>query len=175
MNDMNDESRQPLERTLQVLKDLKDEGALGQFAIGGAMAAMFYAEPTLTYDLDVFVALPRQGALVTLTPLYEILRNKGYQPEGECIEIEGVPVQFLPKAGPLIEEAVEEAVERPYGHTSTRVMRPEHLIAICVQTGRAKDRDRTRLLLDEADVDTELLLDILERHNLTGTYKQWIT
>ncbi len=153
--------------------DLKDEGALGQFAIGGAMAAMFYAEPTLTYDLDVFVALPQQGALVTLTPLYEGLRSKGYQPQGECVDIEGVPVQFLPMASPLVAEAVESALELRYGHTATRVMRPEHLIAICVQTGRPKDRERTHLLLDEAEIDTEFLLDILERHHLTGTFKQW--
>jgi hypothetical protein len=46
--------------------------------------------------------------------------------------IEGVPVQFLPAYNALLEEALREACEMLYQATSTRVLRVEHLLAICL-------------------------------------------
>lgn len=47
-----------MEKTLRVLNALEREGIVRCYAIGGAVAAIFYMEPFLTYDLDVFVWLP---------------------------------------------------------------------------------------------------------------------
>src|SRR5438445_3082378 len=104
------------------------------------MAATFYTEPFLTFDLDVFVALPQTpGGLLTLAPLYDALRARGYsEQENECIMIEGVPVQFLPTYNALLEEALNEGPEIMYEDIRTRVLRSEHLVAICLQTGRDK-------------------------------------
>ena len=44
-----------MEKTLQVLNALERNGVLSRYAIGGAMGATFYAEPVVTFDLDVFV------------------------------------------------------------------------------------------------------------------------
>jgi hypothetical protein len=45
------------------------------------MAVLFYAEPTRTYDLDVFVILPRSDqTIVTLTPVYAWLQARGFEP-----------------------------------------------------------------------------------------------
>ncbi len=75
-----------MEKTLQVLDALEHDGIISRYAIGGAMAATFYAEPVLTFDLDVFVILPQAGGgLLTLGPLYEALRRRGYAEEGECV------------------------------------------------------------------------------------------
>ena len=99
-----------MEKTLQVLNDLVRTGVLSRYAIGGAMGATFYVEPVLTFDLDVFVVLPKTaGGLSTLEPLYEALRARGYRVEGECVVIEGIPVQFLPAYNVLLEEALAEA------------------------------------------------------------------
>ncbi len=49
-------------------------------------------------------------------------------------------------------------------------MRVEHLIAIALKTGRAKDFARISLFLEEATVDAALLDTILQRHQLLG---QW--
>jgi hypothetical protein len=46
----------------------------------------------------------------------------------------------------LLEEALKEARDTSYEEVPTRVVRAEHLIAICLQTGRDKDRERVRLL-----------------------------
>ena len=101
-----------MKRTLQVLNELEKEGVFARYAIGGAMGATFYTEPFLTFDLDVFVVLPRTpGGSLTLTPIYEALRARGYREENECVLIEGVPVQFLPAYNLLIEEAFAQACD----------------------------------------------------------------
>lgn len=47
-----------------------------------------------------------------------------------------------------------------------RMLRAEHLAAICVQTGRDKDRQRARLLYEQATLDLEYLAGVLSRHGL---------
>ena len=39
--------------TIEVLNDLEVGGIVSRYAIGGAMGAIFYIEPCLTFDLDV--------------------------------------------------------------------------------------------------------------------------
>ena len=139
------------------------------------MAATFYTEPFLTFDLDVFVVLPRTpGGLLTLAPLYDALRTRGYsEQENECIRIEGVPVQFLPAYNTLVEEALNEAQEIMYEDVPARVLRSEHLLAICLQTGRSKDRERVRILREQAKLDQNFLADVLRRHQLEDKWKLW--
>jgi hypothetical protein len=164
-----------MERTLKILNELELDGVLNRYAIGGAMGATFYVEPLLTFDLAIIVLLPEtKGGFLTLTPLYEALRAKGYTEEGECVVIEGVPVQFLPAYNALLEEALREACALPYQTTSTHVLRVEHLLAICLQTGRAKDRERVRILREQATLDLEFLAVVLRRHQLEGRWKEWI-
>ena len=163
-----------MKRTLQVLNELERGGLLVRYAIGGAMGATFYVEPLLTFDLDVFVVLPQgAGGLLSLSPLYEALRAQGYTEEGECVLIEGVPVQFIPAYNALLEEALTEARETSYEEAPTRVVRAEHLIAICLQTGRDKDRERVRILREQAKLDRSYLTGVLQRHSLEGKWKQW--
>lgn len=163
-----------MKRTLQILNDLERDRAFSRYAIGGAMAATFYVEPLLTFDLDVFVLLPKSsGVLISLAPIYEALRARGYTEEGECVLIEGVPVQFLPVYNSLLEEALTEANETSYEGIGTRVVRAEHLVAICLQTGRDKDRERVRILREQANLDLPRLAQVLARHHLDERWKQW--
>src|SRR5437867_10018817 len=163
-----------MEKTPQVLNDLVRAGVVSRYAIGGAMGAMFYVEPVLTFDLDVFVVLPQtHGGLLTLTPIYEALRARGYREEDECVLIEGVPVQFLPAYNALVEEALNEAQETMYEDMRTWVLRSEHLVAIALQTGRSKDRDRVRILREQAKLDMDLLAKVLNRYQLEEIWKLW--
>jgi len=154
---------------------MERDGVFTRYAIAGAMAATFYVEPLLTFDLDVFVVLPQApGALLTLAPLYDALRARGYsEQENECIRIEGVPVQFLPAYNALLEEALKEAQEIMYEDVPARVLRSEHLLAICLQTGRSKDRERVRILREQAKLDQNFLADVLRRHQLEDKWKLW--
>jgi hypothetical protein len=56
--------------TFRVLNDLEVDGVVSAYAIGGAMAMLFWAEPTVTFDLDVFVLLPGQPdtTIISLEP-----------------------------------------------------------------------------------------------------------
>lgn len=156
-----------MEATLAILNELESSGLMDRYAIGGAMAAFFYAEAIVTEDLDAFILLPAAASnLVTLTPIYDFLKQRGATEEREHLWLAGTLLQLIPAFNPLTGEAVREAVERTVGRTQTRVMRVEHLIAIALQTGRARDHARIAMLLQEAPVDTTLLEAILQRHGL---------
>ncbi len=125
----------------------------------------------MEYDIDVFCILSTERKrLITLTPIYEYLQQKGCEIDGEHIVIEGIPVQFIPAYNKLVEEALSASVEIKYKQTQTRIVRAEHLMAIMLQTYRPKDRERMILLLDEVQLDTLYLDGILERH---GMSKKW--
>lgn len=165
-----------MEKTLQVLNELEQKKIISRYAIGGAIGATFYVEPILSFDLDIFVILPQTSSgLLILTPIYQALQSMGYLEEDEYVNIEGVPVQFLPAYNSLLEEALIHAQEKLYGHTLTRVLRAEHLIAIALQTGRSKDRERVRLLKEQASWDRDYLHSLLNRHALEDSWKKWTT
>ena len=162
-----------MEKTLRVLNRMVKDGVIEQYAIGGAVAAIFYIEPINTNDLDIFFQVkdPSVG-LDILAPLYGYLFSLGYKGQGEAIDIEGWPVQFLPIFNPLLEEAVEQAKEVRFQRTKTRVMQAEHLVAIMLQTGRLKDHARIAQFMEHEVVDQKRLAGILERH---GLIKKWET
>lgn len=160
-----------MERTITVLNAMQDEGVILEYALGGAVAALFYIEPIETHDLDVFISLPEtKGALLSLDGVYQYLSERGYDAHEEHVVIEGVPVQFLVASTPLVEEAMSSATARDYGPEQVRVMNPEHLVAIMVELNRPKDRIRLSLFLEQAQLSMDSLFDILERHNLR---KKW--
>lgn len=82
------------------------------------------------------------------------------------MNIDGIPVQFLLAHNDLLVEALTEAREVFYDQTPTPVMRAEHLVAIALQTGRDKDRERVRLLREQAGLDRDYLATVLMRHRL---------
>ena len=162
-----------MEKTLRVLNRMVKGGVIEQYAIGGAVAAIFYIEPINTNDLDIFFhAKDSSVGLDILAPLYEYLSGLGYKGQREAIDIEGWPVQFLPVFNPLLEDAVEQAKVVRFQRTKTRVMQAEHLVAIMLQTGRLKDHARIAQFIENEVVDQERLADILARH---GLIKKWET
>ncbi len=160
-----------MKKTIEVLNTMEREGLIERYVIAGGVAALFYMEPVLTYDLDVFCILPAADSdIVQLSPIYEWLKGRGYESQAEHVMIEGVPVQFIPAYNALVEEAVKEAKDVSYEGEPTRVPRAEHLIAIMLDTGRPKDRERISMMLDETVLDMQLLGEIVERH---GLQEQW--
>lgn len=164
-----------MEKTFQVLNALEERGVLLRYAIGGAVAALYYMDPFETEDLDVLCVL-RAEALQSLAPLaelYNALRDMGYGEEGPFVVIEGVPVQFLPAYSVLVSEAVEAATWKDYLRTRVRILGPEYLLAIMVATGRNKDRLRLDAMLRQTTIDKPHLADILSRHRLSEKFSQW--
>lgn len=159
---------------LEVVNSLEREGIIGRSAIGGAMAAVFYTEPVSTFDVDIFIAFQASpSGLISLAPLYKALTQKGFLVVGEHVEIGGAPVQFLAAYNALIKEALEKAVEILYEGITTRILSPEYLIAIALQTGRPKDKIRVEMMLAQAKPDMALLEELLQRYGLKGIWKKW--
>jgi len=151
------------------LNALKDAGIVREYAIGGATAVLFYAEPTRTYDLDVFVLLANApaGARISLQPCYGWAAQKDFPTSAEHIIIHGVPVQFLPAHNALAEAAVATARTIAYEDVPVRVIGPEHLAALAFQAGGARRRERAWQLLDEPGVvDRDKFDALAEAHGI---------
>ena len=165
-----------MKKTLEVLNSLRSNGIINDYAIGGAMGALFYTEAFATMDLDVFVLFPDETNLLPLAPIYEQLKAWGYLPdanESECINIEGTPVQFLPAYDMLLQEALATARAFDYQGVETKVMLAEYLAAICVKTGRTKDRLRVNMFLSVEDFDVARFKGILAKFNLVERFEKW--
>ena len=166
-----------MRETLLYLRRMREDGVVGSYAVGGAMAAMFYIEPISTFDLDVFVMLPQTdgSVLVSLAPLYEHLRMAGFKERKECVIVGGIPVQFIPAYNSLTTEALADAVTMNYDGIEVPVFSAEHLVAIALQTGRSKDRVRVQSFIESGVLVLPKLMDILKRHGLEGKWNLWIT
>lgn len=163
-----------MKQALLALLTLRDEGVLARFAIGGAVAASYYVEAVATEDLDVFAFLaPSASGLLVLTPLYDRLKALGGQVHNEHVVFGSWPVQILPAYTPLVEEAVLTAVDRPFEHLQVPVARAEHLCAIALQTGRAKDYARVNAFIEAGAVDTAALRELIRRHALEERWQTY--
>jgi len=152
---------------IRAFRELQAQGVIRAFALGGASALVFYTEPVLTYDLDFFIILDAPpDTLVSLQPIYEYFTRQGYTVSGEQVLIGDAPVQVLVAYNPLVEEAVQNAIELPFNGETVPVLTPEYLLAIALQTNRHKDRERVRLLWQQATLDEGRLVDILTRYEL---------
>ena len=151
----------------RILEEMRAAGVLANYAIGGATAVLFYAEPTRTYDLDVFVTLPSSSPdLSPLGPVYDWTRARGFAAVAEHIMIHDVPVQFLPAHNALTEEAITNARELDYEGVKVRVIDPEHLVALALQAGGARRRERAWQLFEAGHVDRARLRGLLTHHGI---------
>ena len=164
-----------MKATLEVINQMREDRVVGNYAIGGAVGATFYLEPVATLDIDVFVSFQKTSGspLVSLTPIYDYLTARGFKAEKEYIIIEGWPVQFLPPGNALVEEALEQAVETELEGVPTWVMTAEHLTAIALQTGRAKDHARILQFIESGAIEADKLDAILKRHGLVAKWEQF--
>jgi hypothetical protein len=164
-----------LKATLEMIGRMQKDGVIGKYAIGGAVGATFYLEPMATADVDIFVMLPRApgSSLLSLAPVYEYLAARGCPVEGERIVIGDWPVQFLPPRDALEQEALAQAVEAEVEGIITWVLSAEHLIAIALQTGRAKDHARIVQFLEQDAVDADKLNRLLMRHGLLPKWERF--
>jgi len=147
---------------------------LDNYAIGGAIGAVFYIEPFATQDVDVFVMMDTEASgLVTKIPGWDYLKERGYtRHRGEAIVVEDWPVQFIPVSNPLEVEAYLNAEVLDFEGEPVRVVLAEHLVAIMLRTGRMKDLARAEMFFSQKAIDKNLLLDIVRRHKLD---EEWLS
>lgn len=155
----------PLAEVLRAANELVAAGLVQDWALGGALAAIYYVEPFTTYDADIFFIPKDKGLTAGIPAIYTHLQAQGWQVEREHLLVRGFPVQFLAAHG-LTEEAVREAERIDYEGVPAKVFRAEHILAIAASVGRTKDKARIEQLLQQADLDKTYLENLLHRHKL---------
>jgi hypothetical protein len=155
----------PLAEVLRAANGLVAAKLIEDWALGGALAAIYYVEPFATYDADIFFIPTDEGLSAGVPAIYEHLQSQGWQVEREHLMLRGFPVQFLAAQG-LTEEAVSEAQPIEFEGVPAKVFRAEHIIAIAASVGRRKDIVRIEQMLKQADFDKNRLEKILHRHKL---------
>ncbi len=160
-------------KTISVINQMTADDIVENYALGGATAVIFYTEPIATEDVDIFVHLKEGGnPFMEFQPIFDYLKDKGYGMKGEHFYVEGFPVQFLPTGKDLLDEAVTEANEFQLAEeVIVRVMTPEHLVAVMLDTGRLKDYLRIGVFLQHEVVNPNELQTILAKHNLTEKWQ----
>ena len=170
-----------LQKTIEVVTKLAEQGVIQRYAIAGAVAALNYIQPTLTEDLDILISIAdfekHKSGLLLLMPIERALANMGYTQRSDVgYIIDGWPVQFLPVASALDEEALEQAIELDINVAGdfplkARCLRAEHVVATATKIGRLKDLARIEAFLDQGAVDLAALKGVLEKHGLMDAWR----
>ncbi len=164
-----------IEEVIRTVNQMKADDVIANYAIGGAVGATFYLEPVSTLDVDIFIEVHAMAgsSIISLDPIFSYLREHACKMEGEYVIISGWPVQFLPPTGPLIEEALARAVEVDVQGIPARVFTAEHLGAIALQTGRAKDKARLLQFIEARALDRSGFEEIISRYGLAYQWQKF--
>ena len=158
-----------LRKTFAVINQMVRDGIIKTYALGGAMAAALYVEPTATQDMDLFCTLTYEAegnAIVLLTPITDYLKSKGYETHGIGVMIEGTEVQFQLPSDSLGVASIENAKTIDFQGVPVKVMTPEYLVAHMLTILRDKDKFRLNQFLAAGAFDPPVLSSILTEHGL---------
>jgi len=150
---------------LRAANELVSAGLIKDYALGGALAAIYYTEPIATYAADIIFIASDNSLSAGVPAIYSHLPSKRWRVEREHLLVNDFPVQFLAASG-LTEEAVRQPKPIEFEGVSAKVFRPEYIIAIAARVGRHKDLARIEELTTQGKIDKALLDDILRRYNL---------
>ena len=163
-----------IKEVIEMINSMQADGVIERYAIGGAVGATFYLEPVATLDVDVFVeSHPAWLTDCKSRADFHIPPRSRCTMENEHVVIAGWPVQFLPAGSSLLQEALATAVEKDVDGTLARVFTAEHIAAVALETGRAKDKARVLQFVEAGALDLERLQEILARHGLGSDWQQF--
>jgi hypothetical protein len=164
-----------IEKVMAVLEDMKTAKIIEQYAIGGAFAATLHNEPISTIDLDIFFFLAEKNdsPILSLTAIYDFAKERGFRFDHEFINIHGWLVQFVEAShDALWTEAIKQADTIKIGEFDVLLIGREHLVAMWLLAGRAKDFDKIGRFWEAGILTEEKLLDVLERHDLLSKWNK---
>ena len=156
------------------LADMYAKGIIGKYAVGGASAVAFYADPIATKDLDIFFLFepPQNSLLLSLEPIYDYCSKNGYQYDHEFISIGGWDVQFVESGhDELWKDALLNARTFTFDDSSIEVLPPEHLAAMWSSVARPKDILKILHFAVSDVLDPEKLKEILVRFDMIQTWR----
>src|SRR6266536_3285898 len=90
-----------MKETLKVLNGMLKAGVVQRYAIGGAVAAIYYLEPIDTIGLDIFVLLEVSGSeLSILAPSMSISVLVATERRASLSKLKACPFNFCPSPIP---------------------------------------------------------------------------
>lgn len=162
-----------MQELVSELNRIRNSRLVSAYAIGGAVAANIYLEPSATLDVDVFVTLDAGAhhGVDDLGPVYADLVAHGAKWDGPYLVVGGWHLQLLGQGSPLDQDAVLHAVDHPFGDEAGKIMTAHHVAAISLATLRPeKDIGRVSGLLRSKQLDRFAFDALVERF---GLRKQW--
>jgi hypothetical protein len=164
---MNDEVR-----VVRILNRLKSEGRLRDYALFGASAMTYWAEPVATVDLDFIVLVDSDQEFIP--GVFTAVGNESDGVSGAGFIFGDTPVEIFPSnIHSIYREAVDNAVEKVLtlqdgSKLAVRVVKPEHLILFALEAWRPKDKLRVLALRNIADEDE--VKRLIQKHDSAGKY-----
>ena len=96
----------PLADVLRAANDLVSAGLIKDYALGGALAAIYYVEPFTTYDADIIFIAAEQGLTAGIPAIYSYLQDRGWRIERSICSLKASPSNFsAPQASPKKQSA----------------------------------------------------------------------
>jgi hypothetical protein len=155
----------------RIINELKKKGLIGDYAIAGGVAYIYYDEPITTEDIDVFCILGT--GIDALSHIYSYTRELGYKPEKEGIRIGTWRVKFLPSPTELEEDAIRIANKVKIGTITSKVVKPEYLAALMLKAGRTKDIIRVDSLIEHGKLGKDELRRIMRKYGLIDKWEEY--
>src|SRR5215203_86659 len=164
-----------IEKVIAVLEDMQNTGIIKRYAIGDAFAATLHNEPISTIDLSIFFFLAEksESPILLLKTIYDYAGENGFSFDHEFINIHGWLVRFVEAShNALWKESIENADKIKLGDFEVPLISREHLVAMWLFAGRAKDYQKITMFWDAEILDETKLFDILKRLNLTSKWNK---
>lgn len=158
-----------MDKVIRVLDDMQNAGIIEKYAIGGAFAAILHYEPISTIDLDIFFLLKEksESPILSLSAIYDYAEKHGFSFDHEFVNLHGWLVRFVEAShSALWTEAIEQANTMKINDFEVSVIGREHLVAMWLFAGRAKDYQKITMFWETDLLDAVKLFDVLERHDL---------
>jgi hypothetical protein len=168
-------SKENISDILGILEEMQSVGIIEKYAIGGAFAAILHYEPISTIDLDIFFFLSEKNdsPILSLNAIYKFAKQKGFSFDHEFVNIHGWLVQFVEAShSDLWTEAIENADTIKIENFGAKVIDKEHLVAMWLFAGRAKDYQKIAMFCEAEFLDETKLFGILEKHDLTAKWNK---
>lgn len=164
---------------IQTINEMKEDGVILDFVIGGGAATSLYAVPYTTEDIDFFCIYKQSSIFIILDPLFDYLKERGgrwIERNGKKTFILGIwPIDFTPATTDLVTEAMKNAKTLQIDSVAFKIFSPEYLVAVALETNRAKDLLKVHALFDHDKVDIKILEDLLTRYNLGNRWEKFLS
>ncbi|RKZ27049.1 hypothetical protein DRQ20_01505 [bacterium] len=159
----------PIEKVFEELNEMKEEGVVEDFVIGGGIALLFYEIPFLaTEDIDIFIPPACRKKVLEYT-------EKKFNHHEDFVNIHGWAVQFFPcNLNRMVEEGCKRAVLKRVNNIPVKVMPLEYLTLNYLYLFRPKDRFKLIFILPSPALNRQklerLIQECQERNLLLKRY-----